>query len=230
MTLLATTDELRIYLAEATIDTDRATLMLQLAQDSCETIVKPLPATAKSVVLAVAARAFDNPTATSQEQVGNYSARRPGGLWLTRADKSSLRRLAGGGGAFGIDTLPTGISAVQTLACTATGGTFRLNFGGQYTAAIAYNASAAAVQTALAAVGLIGSGNVAVTGSWVVSFVNSLATTPVPTFTVDASALTGGDVIVTVTRAGAYKPGQNLPSWDYDYRGQRPGILGNGTL
>jgi hypothetical protein len=30
----------------------------------------------------------------------------PGGLWLTRQDKATLRRLAGSGGAFTIDTLP----------------------------------------------------------------------------------------------------------------------------
>jgi hypothetical protein len=31
-----------------------------------------------------------------------------GGLWLTRNDKATLRRLNGGGGAFTIDTVPAG--------------------------------------------------------------------------------------------------------------------------
>src|SRR5262249_41925037 len=50
---------------------------------------------------------------------------------------------------------------VQTVTLTGnpTGGTFTLTFSGQTTAAIAYNASAATVQSALQALSSIGSGN-----------------------------------------------------------------------
>jgi len=54
----------------------------------------------------------------------------------------------------------------QTLSIsgTPTGGTFTLSYKGQTTAAIAYNAAAAAVQSALAALSTIGTGNVSCSG------------------------------------------------------------------
>jgi hypothetical protein len=71
-----------------------------------------------------------------------------------------------------------GVSIVQTTAGSsitnevqtvnlvdADGGTFTLTFGGQTTAAIAHNASAATVDAALEALSSIGTGNIAVTGS-----------------------------------------------------------------
>lgn len=48
---------------------------------------------------------------------------------------------------------------------SATGGTFTLTYKGQTTSALAYNASAATVQTALQALSTIGSGNATVSGS-----------------------------------------------------------------
>lgn len=56
---------------------------------------------------------------------------------------------------------------VQTVTVTGspTGGTFTLTWSGQTTAAIAYNATAAAVQTALEALSNIAPGDVAVTGN-----------------------------------------------------------------
>ena len=45
-----------------------------------------------------------------------------------------------------------------------TGGTFTISFDGQTTAAIAWNATAAAIQSALVALSNIGTGNVVVTG------------------------------------------------------------------
>jgi hypothetical protein len=226
---LASSDDLRVYLGDETIDATRADLMLQMAQDLCTTIVNPLPTTAKAVVLAVAARVFDNPTAATTEAIGGYSVARAGGLWLTRADKAALRRLAGGSGAFSIDTLPTGVSAVQTIAGTATAGTFRIGFAGQFTAPLAYNAAASVVEAALAALGAIGAGNVSVSGAWVVSFVNDMSTTPVPLLILDQSSLTGS-LSVTMTRPGVFKPGQGLPSWDFDYQNQRVKPIADGVF
>jgi hypothetical protein len=88
----------------------RATQILLLAQQLCESIVKPLPDGAQGVVLGVAARAYSNPTNAQQETTGPFSVGfgvMGGGLWLTRSDKATLRRLAGSGGAFTIDTMPS---------------------------------------------------------------------------------------------------------------------------
>lgn len=82
-----------------------------------------------------------------------------------------------------------------TITGTPTGGTFTLTFAGQTTAALAYNAAASAVQTALRALVDIGPGNVNVTGSaggpYTVTFVGSFAGTNVPQMTA-TSTLTGG--------------------------------------
>jgi hypothetical protein len=51
-----------------------------------------------------------------------------------------------------------------TITGVPTGGTFTLTYNGQTTSAIAYDANAATVQAALAALSNIGVGNVAVTG------------------------------------------------------------------
>ena len=80
----------------------------------------------------------------------------------------------------GIPAGPAGYSlnATQTITLTGTvtGGTFTLGYAGQTTGSIAYNASAATIQTALTGLGNIGSGNATVTGSgpWVVAFSSSL--------------------------------------------------------
>src|SRR5689334_9864595 len=75
---------------------------------------------------------------------------------------------------------PGGVTEVQTITVTGTptGGTFKLAALGQTTAAIAYNANAAAVQAALRALSRVGA--VTVTGGagpgtpWVVTFTGKL--------------------------------------------------------
>jgi hypothetical protein len=97
------------------------------------------------------------------------------------------------------------VNDVQTVSIsgTPTGGTFTLTFalpGGQSqtTAAIAYNATAANVQSALQALTNIGSGNVTCTGGAlpgagvVCTFGGSLGNMPVPLMTANGAALTGG--------------------------------------
>ena len=90
----------------------------------------------------------------------------------------------------------------------ATGGTFTLTHGGQTTTAIAENAAASAVQTALEALSTIGAGNVAVTGSaggpYTVTFRGSLKGDNVAQLTSSAASLTGGASTVThaTTTAG----------------------------
>lgn len=106
-----------------------------------------------------------------------------------------------------------GVHEVQTVTITGspTGGTFTLTYSGQTTAAIAYNATAAAVQAALVALSNIDTGDVAVTGGpgpgtpYVVTFGGNLADQDVAQMTATGS-FTGGTtpaVAVTTTTAGA---------------------------
>jgi hypothetical protein len=81
-------------------------------------------------------------------------------------------------------------------------GTFTLTFGGYTTAGIAYNATAAVVQTALEALTSFGTGNVTVTGSnggpYTVTFVGSLGLAAQSTMTASAAGLTGGTPSIAV--------------------------------
>lgn len=102
---------------------------------------------------------------------------------------------------------------IQSVAITGTptGGTFTLKLGDQETAAIAYNASAAAVLTAIEALPNVGAGNTDTSGGALpgtavaVTFNAALAGEDIPTMTLGVNALTGGTnptVTVTVTQEG----------------------------
>lgn len=104
-------------------------------------------------------------------------------------------------------------SEVQTVTITGspTGGTFTLTFNGQTTAGIAYNAAAAAVQSALEALSNIAPGDVVVAGgplpgtSVTVTFSGTYAGTDVAQMTASGAGLTGGTtpaVAVTTTTPG----------------------------
>ncbi len=85
-----------------------------------------------------------------------------------------------------------GTSEVQTVTVVATGGTFTLSFNGQTTAALAYNATAAQVQTALTGLSSIGNGNVAVTlagNTYTVTFQGTLANENVSALAIDGTNL-----------------------------------------
>ena len=80
----------------------------------------------------------------------------------------SVATLADGGVGLGVNTTTTGSGSaneVQTVLVRASAGTFTLTFGGQTTGSLAWNISAAALQTALGGLSSIGSGNVAVNQS-----------------------------------------------------------------
>lgn len=86
-----------------------------------------------------------------------------------------------------------------TITGTPTGGTFTLSHGGATSAAIAYNAAAAAVQTAVRALGgAVANATVTGTGPYTITLgVVGVASGPI---TADGSALTGGTAPkVTVT-------------------------------
>lgn len=105
-----------------------------------------------------------------------------------------------------------GANAVYTVSLGApTAGTFTLTVGGNTTAGIAYNATAAAVQTALTGLASVGANNATVTGNaggpYTVTFQNALGAQAV-TLTGSGTGLTGGTFAITTTTAGsAGQPG-----------------------
>ena len=126
-------------------------------------------------------------------------------------------------GGYGSAGAPTAaVNAVQTVSIsgTPTGGTFTLTFEGRTTAAIAYNAAAAAVQSALLALDCFDTGDVVGSGgalpgtAVVLTFGGNYAGTPVSALTADGSGLTGGTspaVSVAQTTAGVAASGRGAP-------------------
>lgn len=110
--MTVTAADLGTYLG-TTVDDARAQYLIDRATELCLSLVSvdgALPDGADAVVIDVAARAYTNPARVQQETVGPLSSSYgpgAGGLWLTRQNKATLRRLGGGGGAFTIDTMPT---------------------------------------------------------------------------------------------------------------------------
>lgn len=107
----------------------------------------------------------------------------------------------------------TNSSEVQSVAITGTptGGTYTLTFNAQTTAGIAFNATAAAVQTALEALTNITPGDVVTAGgphpdtAISVTFSGQYAGTNIDTMSASAAGLTGGTtpaVTVTTTTEG----------------------------
>ncbi len=98
-----------------------------------------------------------------------------------------------------------------TITGTPTGGTFTLTWQGETTAAIAYNATAAAVEAALEALSVVNVGDVTVTGgpgpgtAYVVTFGGQYAGENVAAMTASGASLTGGSspaIAVTTSTAG----------------------------
>jgi RTX calcium-binding nonapeptide repeat (4 copies) len=91
---------------------------------------------------------------------------------------------------------------VQLLTVNATGGTFALTFNGQTATGLAFNISAADMQTALVGLSSIGANNVAVQKSgnqYTITFQGGLSHSSEPLFTFDGSALTGPAATASVT-------------------------------
>jgi hypothetical protein len=121
---VVTVDDFALYINNQSLDRDRASYLLNLSQTLCESFVSPLPVGAEAVILDVAERAFSNPTFMGgglglySEDVGPFSTTTPGttggGVWLSQRNRATLRRLAGGGGAFTIDVMPATAGANVT--------------------------------------------------------------------------------------------------------------------
>lgn len=107
MAVDVTPEDLRVYLGLDAVDEARASLMIEQAVLLSESVVTPLPDAASAVVLAVAGRAYANPQGIAYETVGPISVQRPqAGLYMTKDERRTLKRLAGRGGAFTIDPTP----------------------------------------------------------------------------------------------------------------------------
>ncbi len=104
----------------------------------------------------------------------------------------------------------------QSVAVSATGGTFTIALGGLTTEPLPFDETAAGVQSALEALTTIGAGNVSVSGGpgdgagsspYEITFEGNLAGVNVREVNVDASGLTGGSESATV---GTPEPISNL--------------------
>ena len=110
---------------------------------------------------------------------------------------------------YGMDTyysqlVPLGYNV--TVSTDSTGGTFTLTFNGQTTSALAYNATAATVQTAFLLLSSVGTGNAVVTGGagatapYLITFTGTLAGTRLAV-TGSGASLTGGTHTLTIATA-----------------------------
>lgn len=101
--------------------------------------------------------------------------------------------------------IPSVNNEVQEVIVDATGGTFTLTFNAETTGTIAWDATAATVQTALEGLTTPGPGDFSVTGvaggPWSVEFIGTYADTDVTQMTTDDALLTGGSAAaVVITR------------------------------
>lgn len=98
---------------------------------------------------------------------------------------------------------------IQTIGLgAASAGTITISFDGETTAAIAYDATAAAVQAALLLLSNLNPGDVVVSGTafpgvLTLTFGGALANKDIPQITATPSGLTGGTVTIATTTAGA---------------------------
>ena len=98
------------------------------------------------------------------------------------------------------------VNEVQTVTIDATGGTFTLTFDGETTSALAFDASAATVKTALDGLSNINPGDVTVALDalvYTITFAGQYAGENVPALVSDASSLTGGGTSATVATSTA---------------------------
>lgn len=115
--MTVTTDDLKTYLNDPALDTERAQKMIDRTLALCVTVVSPLTDAADVVVERVAARAYVTTTSSRAAQIaaaGGTMGTVPagsGGVWLSRQDRADLRRSAGGSNAYTIDTLPADYAA-----------------------------------------------------------------------------------------------------------------------
>lgn len=113
---IADPDDLGVFLGDDSIDEGRATALIALAQIEAEAVVSPLPDGAKWTVVQAAARAYASPLGAGDLMLGSAREATYGGqqgrsgVYLTKAEKSTLRALAGRTGAFQVNMAPDAVS------------------------------------------------------------------------------------------------------------------------
>jgi len=110
----------------------------------------------------------------------------------------------------------TGAAEVQRIMPTGSSGSFVLNFNGQTTASLPFNATGPQVQAALEALSTVGTGNVSVTlvnGTFVVVFTGSLANADQSQITVQGTGLTITSDTVIEGGQGALNNGADNNLW-----------------
>lgn len=126
---------------------------------------------------------------------------------------------------------PTNEVQTATITGAPTGGTFKLAFKSVSTAAIAYNATSAAVQAALEAISTIGTGNVVCAGGPLpatpvtITFQGVLAASNQPLITTNTVVFTAGTtpaIAITETTPGV-GPFDPMGSW-FDLGGTKNGV------
>lgn len=90
------------------IDPDRATFLIECANVLASTIVNPVPSGAIGTILQIAARAYIAVAGVTAETTGPTTVQLQAGLYMTRAERRTLRLMAGKGAAFSIDPTPSG--------------------------------------------------------------------------------------------------------------------------
>lgn len=127
------------------------------------------------------------------------------------------------------------VHIIQLLG-TYTGGTFTVTYSFGTTAAIAYNATAATVQAAIAALAGVGVGNVLVTGGpgpsnvWFVTWLGTLGAQVIAPGTINGTNLVGnGSVRVTETQKGN-GPSDEIQLVDLTLQGDGTAGVQNGTF
>ena len=142
-----------------------------------------------------------------------------GDVYLTEQGNIRVQEFTATGGfvrAWGQDVVQTGkpensvaTAAKQTLTVDASAGAYKLSFQGASTGDLAFNATAATVQSALQGLSSIGAGNATVTGGpgaagggtpYVITFAGTLVNSPQPTIATSAGStpLSGGAASATV--------------------------------
>ena len=187
-------------------------------------------------------------TGVSGGQFGGFSNSNAGELivdssehvWVADGANRRIQEFSLNGaflGAYGWDVVPAGKAGnvpgneeqTVTLNPNATGGSYKLRFGGtapaNTSAPIAFGASAAEVQTALEGITALGAGNVSVAGPnggpYVVTFQGAKADTDVAEITADNSGLIGTQTITLKEASGNFA---------LSFGGQTTGATGTGNF
>lgn len=157
---------------------------------------------------------YRNPPVTRPRRFGLFSVEQPStngdGPWQTGYEWDPEACAVALNYADALCAAPAGTNEVQSLAITGTptGGSYTLTAFAETTAAITYNANAAAVQGALLALSAFDTGDVVVTGTYptfTITYGGRYAAQNVPPLTATAS-LTGGTApaaTVTTTTPGS---------------------------